>query len=177
MAFSNWISFRWFLLHRRIFCRTKISRQKHKLFSGLHLNFKNLSLSFFCLLWILGKQPLLRVTFDIFKKVHYDKVGLGFSRPSVPWTLAPTLWASNPNWNLKKYHLWNHKRHHKLYFHSISRRSHSWSFIKLKNIRLKELSEPVSKPTKNVKINYFLFHWAQRVAASEIWFPSYLNNF
>ena len=43
----------------------------------------------------------------------------------------------------------------KLFFQSMLRRRHGCSLIKLKNIRLKELSEAVSKSTKNVKMKSF----------------------
>ena len=38
-------------------------------------------------------------------------------------------------------------------FQRILRRSHGWSLIKLNKIWLRELSEAVSKSTKNVKMN------------------------
>ena len=62
-------------------------------------------------------------------------------------------------------------RYHKLCFQSMLRSNHGWFHIKLKKIRRKELSDAVSKSTKNVKINYFTgrFHKQAGFKITVLW--------
>ena len=55
--------------------------------SASNLIFKNFSL-FFLLSQIIGKQPLLRITYDLPDKVHYNKVWYSILVWSLVWKIA-----------------------------------------------------------------------------------------